>query len=858
VRRLLVLTGLILAPLCASAQLSKEERQGIATALYLRNLTPKDLEYVRRSKSTPSPLPAIAEAIDRPLESTDALIRLHRTKGDGLSAYLPTALALLQVPLQSPASDPEVVLPDSVPESLRGPVGRLVVAMAAANGEIGASLATLKPEERRALIDTLPFLAGGAEGKLGFVQNPPVSEALISTLLARVNLKRLLAASLKLAEVVEAEIPNLRATASTPISEPIRFRVGGVPVEITGSGPDLHRETVSGLCIDLGGSDVYAGRYGAGVLASSVLIDLGGNDFYQVGDLSVGAGLLGVGLAYDLGGHDSFRGNSLCLGAGLAGVGALFKDGGDDEYVSRAMSQGFGAYGVGLAVDTRGDDRRRVSTIGEGAGTKGGLGWLDDLGGDDIYAASGPIAEGAGRGGIGLLSDLAGDDGYSGAELCQGAGLEEGLGSLYDEKGRDSHTSDHAAMSFADGGAAYLIDLSGDDIYASRGGACLSTAQGRGVAVLVDREGNDLYASADGRPALATDGGLALFLDTAGTDRYMGVPGGAVRGRRGDSLGLFVDLNGADGYAEGLEDGSARVDAEGGVALDAESTLVGVPTSIVGPAVGSAQDPGAEAIDALVAQGTPESRDRLVAIGMPAFHRLLDRHLREASDELMSTILRLGRLLGESAKPAIAGKLQSPNDEELRRALQLAVATGLTQAAPRIAELVKRPEVQRDAVEAAGVLRVRQAIGDIAPLAGSDNPEMALTAILALERIGDESSLATAQALLGSPEYPVRRAAMRLLSKFSATATATAERLLADPSERNQRLGIELLGMVGTDDALSRAANRLSGGTAGLRIQAMLAVNGRCPVAFRSTLVALRSDPDPNVRAVAARIDPGR
>ncbi|AIE88018.1 HEAT repeat domain-containing protein [Fimbriimonas ginsengisoli] len=851
--RLFALAVLLLLPLASFAQLTADERKAIGDALYLRNLTTKDLEFVRRSKGSKPVLPSVAEAIDRPLESADALMKLHRLAGEFPSGTLAVALAQLQAPAFSEVKGAGITLPDSVPGALRGPVGELVNAIGAANAEIRAVVAPLSPEEKRMLIDTLPQMAAGKAGQLSFVRGAPSSREVVDSLLAKIDLKRLLAASGTLSAVVEAQIPALRAADPALITRPIQFQVGAVPVEIAGAGADLHTQAVSGLCIDLGGNDSYTGRYGGGALTASVLIDLGGDDDYQVGDLSVGAGLLGIGLAYDLGGHDRFHGKSLCFGAGMAGVGALVKMGGDDDYSSETMSQGFGMLGLGLLIDTQGNDRHRIAGMGEGMGTERGLGWLIDRDGGDTYVSTGAFAQGSGRGGIGLLTDLAGDDTYTGTSGCQAAGEAEGLGSLFDASGRDTYTCDHEGTGFADGGAAYFFDLAGDDIYAARGGACHGAAQSRGVTIFLDREGDDIYAAGAGRPALAYDESVALFLDGAGQDRYTNSPGGAVGGRKGEALGVFIDAGGQDNYADGLVDGSARVDSDGAVAYDVFAFPTGPVQKV--PRPGTIPNPGDDAIDQLLLEG---ASDQLIGIGLPAFRRILDKHLSSANADRMDFLSRLGKAIGEPAKGAVAAKLRDPNECELGRLLQLVSMLSVQAAEDRVAELVKKPEFQRQAVEAAGVLRLSRVVSDIVPLTGSADRDLVLTAILALERIGDQSAIPAARSLLKNPDLPTRRSAMRLLAQFSASAVIAAEELLAEKSERDQRTGIELLGMTGTDDSLLRASKYLSGGSPGLRIQAMIAVQGRCPVSARPMLAELRNDPDPLVRAVAMRIDPGR
>jgi len=847
-------------------QLTSVERQGLADALFLRNLTLRDLDFVRRDKAGPALMAPVAESIDHPLEGADVVMRLHKANGASLSSLLANSLAQLQVPLPvAGVAVKAAAVPDTVPVPLRDPVGRILGAMEDANLEIHAALAKLSVDERRILLESLPQLAAGPAVPISFAKNPPASAATVDALMQKVDLARILAAGGLLAQRVEAELSKLKAAAATPLETTLTFVVDGIPVELSGNGRDIHQGMAGGLCIDLGGDNVYTGRYGAGVAASSVLIDLGGNSTYDVPDLSIGAGLLGVGLAYEMGGEAHFRGHALNFGAGIGGIGALMKVAGDDTYSSVAMAQGFGDRGIGLLLDTGGSDQYRIVGWGQGSALDGGLGWLVDRDGDDVYIATGmadgaSFAQGYGRSGVGLLSDLAGNDTYLGTSRCQGVGEHFGLGSLYDAAGRDSYTADHAAQGFAaDSGVGFLFDLAGDDVYCVRGGACHGTAQSRSVAMLFDRDGDDVYASGDGRPGLATDGGVAIFLDANGQDRYFSTPGGSVPGRFGDALGLFVDMAGEDGYSDGLENGQARIEADGAVAYD--NAAIGVPSVPLlggGPRFGTLPNPGVDAIDALALQGTDAAADHLFGIGAPAYDRLVANHLGSATAPILTAIVRIGHQIHGLAHPAVTAKLQSKEPAEVRRALYLAESFAMTEAGARVTALVKDPAVQREAIEAAGLLRLKEALPDIAPLATADQSERALIAALAIERIGDESSIPVAQALVTSTQFPIRQAALRMLSHFIASGTLTAQKLLADPDERLQRIGIELLGRMGTPESLGVVGIYLGGKTPGMKIQALTALEGHCPPAFRAAIEALRYDPNPAVRAVAARIDPGR
>lgn len=852
--RFLPLLLLALSPLGVSAQLLPGERKGIADALYLRNLKPEDLDFARRSRGEVLP-PPVAAMVDQPLIAADGLMRMHQGANRDAADLLSSAISQL-APIRPP--DPDAATPSVDPApvgkpmrlqaTLPAPIVRLAVVMARANAEIAQALAKLTPAERRILIDTLPRLAA-PEAKFGFSRPTTASLRDAEALLARVDLPRLLAAGEILARDVKAQIPNLKVLDPKSVAPGI-YTLDGVTVEIGGMGTDVHSRSNAGLCIDFGGNDRYVGRYGGAAGLASVLIDLGGNDDYDMDDLSLGAGLLGVGLAYDFGGNDRIHTGSLSLGAGVVGVGMFVKEGGDDVYSGGSLSQGYGRSGVGLMLDSGGDDTYRIAGHGQGMGGPQGWGWLVDREGNDVYGASGAYAQGSGDGGIGLLTDLAGDDRYRGDSVCQAAGVRHGLGTLYDASGNDDYLGNRACIGYAsENSAAFLFDGAGRDAYAVRGGACIASAQHQSVAVLIDRSGDDLYASGEGRPGLANDASVAIFIDDAGDDRYSGIPAGSVSGIRGDSIGLFLDLGGPDLYGEGFQDGAARVELEGAVALD-------LPTTDSGPGLppmaGTRPDPGVESLDRLWDQNDASASENLLAIGTPALVRFLDTRLATANPAEMETALRLVRALGPAARPLVVAHLSATDVAELRHTLVLVGVSGALQASPRVAKMLDVPELSVVAAQAAGLLRAREAVPKLLPLAASGDPDQVLAAMLALERIGDTSALGTAQALLTNPQFPVRQSAMRFLARYGASATIAADRLLGDLDERSQRSGIELLGRLGTPDALNRVGKYLTDSRPGLRLQAMLALQAHCPPSFVATILNLKDDPDPGVRAVAA------
>lgn len=270
--------------------------------------------------------------------------------------------------------------------------------------------------------------------------------------------------------------------------------------------------------IDLDGDDFYTGgpgRVAAGVLGFRTLIDLGGADTYKSQGMGLGAGFMGMGLLVDRGGNDKYDSGCFGLGAGTFGLGLLFEEGGDDIFRSTCFSQGFaGPSGFGCLVESTGHDLyfcypsdeesksslcfAQGSFCGPPDGSRGGLGLLSDLQGDDIFRCT-SLGQGAAQGkGVALLFDARGYDSYRGRNRCQGFGGLGGVGLLRDCEGFDRYTARGFAQGTgSDASLGLLIDDIGDDEYLAR-----FRSQGRsrasGTGMLYDMGGKNLFSSQAG------------------------------------------------------------------------------------------------------------------------------------------------------------------------------------------------------------------------------------------------------------------------------------------------------------------------------------------------------------------------
>lgn len=890
-RRIAVAVGLWGLALVSHAQLTPAERQGLTDTLYIGNMTLRDLDLHPVYPADPLRFPAIQEAASQPLKAVDSLMALHATSSSRSVAQLLGHLRtkIFGDPEGSEAENsPEISFPEEVPDALRPSLKRLLVSLHYANECVKQGAANLSPEERRTLIEGLPRWATGQPSiKFEFVKQPMPSRATLLALLAKCDLKWIRYGAQFLAQDVQEELPRLRDLApQIKLDQPLKVSINGTVVEIGGTGNDLHDSTDAALCIDFGGNDRYVGRYGAGVGYASLLIDVAGDDVYDVPDLSIGASVLGIGLAYDLGGNDTFRSRSLAFGSGLAGVGVLLKDDGSDLYESGALAQGFGFFGIGMLLDTKGDDHYSLGFMGQGAGRTQGVGWLIDKAGRDTYRSGGLIqssldpewfdskAQGWGggesdlAGGMGLLTELAGDDVYVGGVGCQAAASDFSVGSLFDQSGADSYTASREAQACASCySGAYLFDLAGGDNYLLRAGNGHAFGHDASAAVLLDRSGADIYAGQGDRPGVANANGVAIFLDAAGEDQYMGPPAVGNPARGSGSLAVFCDLAGMDDYADGLDNGQATAGTKWSVAYDAISYAPKPPpldpNAPTGPPKpGSKPIQGDAEMEALLeraANGAPDvagkALDELIAIGEPAVKWMLAKKLSTATPGQMRAIAWVSREVGGLAKKDVVTEIASPEDKRALNAILICQEAGIVEAAGSLLPALKRPVLRSVAIRTAGVLQAKECVPELLNLLSGETQSGAL---VSLAQIGDIRAYEKLEPFAQSEDLVDRKATIDFLGQFPDRALVTAQQLVESPSERSARIGIEILGAAGSPEALALIGKALSDPRRGVKIQAMLALDGRCPKEFRSELTELRKSVDPLVAAVAKRVDPGR
>ncbi len=329
------------------------------------------------------------------------------------------------------------------------------------------------------------------------------------------------------------------------------------------------------VVLDLGGNDVYrSDRLGApagAVQGVAWIVDDAGQDVYIGGDVSLGAAVMGAAGLRDLAGDDVYRGGTLTEGAAFWGVGWLEDQGeGRDLYEGVELAQAVaGVRAVGVLHDGGGADLYQVGgvyahtplqpdftrSLGQGFATgvrpyaAGGAALLLDDGGNDLYRA-----EIYGQGvaywkALGVLVDRGGNDRYLTTQYGQGAGIHLAAGILVDVAGRDVHFSRFgpALGEGHDLSFGLLLDRRGDDRYHVSGG--LGVGLTNSVGILMDLQGNDVYRVVEplglGDASVAREmGGLGVFLDLSGADRYAADTGhaGNAQGWSRGEIGVGWDV----------------------------------------------------------------------------------------------------------------------------------------------------------------------------------------------------------------------------------------------------------------------------------------------------------------------------
>ncbi len=323
--------------------------------------------------------------------------------------------------------------------------------------------------------------------------------------------------------------------------------------------------------IDYSGNDNYiAGNYNLGGTAFGVniLIDYSGDDNYIAKNVSLGAALFGVGILSDFAGNDSYKGDTFTQASAAFGFGLLLDYSGSDSYISNSNSQGFASTsGFAALLDKAGDDsylaqskyldnlryENRYTSFSQGASlgvrpfAAGGIAYLIDNAGNDVYKCD-VFGQGVAYWfGLGGLIDKAGDDRYLSHQYAQGSGIHFGFGLLMDYAGNDNYQTFSVSQGCGhDFGFGSLIDFAGNDRYTADN-LSLGGGNANAVSLFMDLKGNDSYFAANPNNSFGfcdirrNVGAPGLFIDASGVDYYQDVSKNNSYNEK-NSFGFFYDF----------------------------------------------------------------------------------------------------------------------------------------------------------------------------------------------------------------------------------------------------------------------------------------------------------------------------
>lgn len=429
---------------------------------------------------------------------------------------------------------------------------------------------------------------------------------------AEINTDPILAAGISYLREIMPELTMLRQIADSggTARDKLLNSVGYIPDKtntekylgkqagwrVGGAGRDVYTGDFT-FILDIGGDDIYDLSYDPANPHPVIIIDLAGNDQYNAkSDFAIASGCFSVGLLLDFGGDDRYSGKSFGVGSGFFGLGLLYDAAGNDWYDGDTHVQGAGTYGMGIVIDEAGRDIYNGALHAQGFGFIKGIGTLYDFEGSDSYYAGGKykdvlryddhylsMSQGFGyglrpwtSGGLGFLVDLNGNDNYYSDIFAQGTSYWWSLGMLYDSSGNDNYQS----YQYAQGAATHmtlgiLVDDYGHDVYFGKG-LMHGCGHDYSCGIMLDRHGNDTYTAYDLSQGAGSANGAGIQIDNEGDDRYFiknpkNTHGFGDSRRDFGSIGLFIDLGGADQYTgNGRENSYWKTDSRWGGGMDIE------------------------------------------------------------------------------------------------------------------------------------------------------------------------------------------------------------------------------------------------------------------------------------------------
>jgi hypothetical protein len=359
------------------------------------------------------------------------------------------------------------------------------------------------------------------------------------TLSRKIDIKALAFQERRLANIAEYLSKHKAEYEKLPATLHFLFEEEGAKMLIAGTGNDKHSEDVDFL-IDAGGNDDYLNNAGGTGkhFPVALLVDFSGDDNYKGKVAAQGAGVLGLGLLADLSGDDSYDAVELSQGAAFFGSGILWDESGNDSYKLDWFGQGASAFGAAMLFDKGGNDTYTALGFAQAASTTSGAAWLVDLEGDDRYLL-GEVEKDKLKKNMGIGQGAS--VGVRFNPFNATPSLYGGLSFLYDAKGNDLYKGNWFSQGSAYFlGAGILVDDAGDDVYQAK-----VNSQGQGLhlaaGLLLDKKGNDTYQAEWGSQGVGGDMSIGVLIDGEGNDNYYVLEQGIGTARKPQALGLFLD-----------------------------------------------------------------------------------------------------------------------------------------------------------------------------------------------------------------------------------------------------------------------------------------------------------------------------
>lgn len=285
-----------------------------------------------------------------------------------------------------------------------------------------------------------------------------------------------------------------------------------------------------------------------------LLVDIGGNDTYN-GRVASNTLKTPVSVLIDLDGDDTYTGRGATQGCGILGVGVLMDMKGNDTYTAKYMAQACAILGVGALYDQNGNDQYNCDVTTQAAAHYG-IAVLADIKGDDFYTAVGLAQASSGNCGQAYLVDISGSDVYYVSPQVETEYMGLNYGGHDGWNGNNSQgcgwgqRTVETSQRGLSGGIAGLMDISGNDKYTG-GLWVMGVGYWSGIGFLTDIGGSDSYESCYYSQSSVAHYGVGLLADIDGNDRHALINEGCGAGfgftwDRG--LAVFIDDGGNDIY----------------------------------------------------------------------------------------------------------------------------------------------------------------------------------------------------------------------------------------------------------------------------------------------------------------------